>query len=101
MSWGLSVLGSKCAKGLNEKGSKCSEGLNERGLSVLWVYLSWVYVSSGSKWRGLSVQESKCSGPKFLGSKCSWGLNVWEPIWLMVISVLDCQCEMILPLVLK
>ena len=40
MSWGLSVLGSKCAKGLNEKGSKCSEGLNERGLSVLGVYLS-------------------------------------------------------------
>ena len=56
-----------------------SWGLNERGLSVPGVYLSWVYVSSGSKWRGLSVQESKCSGPKFLGSKCSWGLNVWEP----------------------
>ena len=82
MSQGLSVLGSKCAEGLNEKGSKCSEGLNERGLSVLGVYLSWVYVSSGSKWRGLSVQESKCSGPKFLGSKCSWGLNVWEPSML-------------------
>ena len=57
-----------------------SWGLNERGLSVLGVYLSWVYVSLGSKWRGLSVQESKCSGPKFLGSKCFWGLNVWEPL---------------------
>ena len=56
-----------------------SWGLNERGLSVLGVYLSWVYVSLGSKCQGLSVQESKCSGPKFLGSKCSWGLNVWEP----------------------
>ena len=56
-----------------------SWGLNERGLSVPGVYLSWVYVSSGSKHRGLSIQKSKCSGPKFLGSKCFWGLNVWEP----------------------